>query len=62
MNRMLAHSLGPHSWAPALDISEHRDAYLVALERHGVEADDFQIVLEDGLPAVQGERQFAHAS
>lgn len=62
LNRMLAYSLGAHSWAAALDISERKDAYVVALELHGVEAGDFQIVLEDGLLAVQGERQLAYAS
>jgi HSP20 family protein len=50
------------AWAPALDISERKDAYLVAVELPGVEADDLQITLEDGLLTIQGERHFAHDS
>jgi HSP20 family protein len=74
MSPMLAHALGLHArqqgsdratttaWAPALDISERKDAYLVTVELPGVEADDLQVTLEDGLLTVQGERHFAHDS
>jgi HSP20 family protein len=50
------------AWAPALDISERKDAYLVTVELPGVEADDLDIILEDGLLTIQGERLFAHDS
>ncbi len=50
------------AWAPALDISERKDAYLVTVELPGVETDDLQITLEDGLLTIQGERHFAHDS
>src|SRR5215211_5177101 len=61
MSPRLAHALGLHgqpqgsgraettAWAPALDISERKDAYLVTVELPGVEADDLEITLEDGL-------------
>ena len=74
MNPTLAHALGLHgqrqgaaaastpAWAPALDISERKDAYLVTVELPGVEADDLQVTLEDGLLTIQGERHFAHDS
>jgi HSP20 family protein len=74
MSPTLAHALGLHgqqqdsgrattpAWAPALDISERKDAYLVTVELPGVEADDLQITLEDGLLTIQGERHFAHDS
>ena len=72
MSPMLAHALGLHTqqqgsatataWAPALDISERKDAYLVTVELPGVEADDLDITLEDGLLTIQGERHFAHDS
>ena len=73
MNPMLAHALGLHgqqqgsgrattAWAPALDICERKDAYLVTVELPGVEADDLQVTLEDGLLTIQGERHFAHDS
>ena len=74
MSPMLAQALGLHgqqqgsgratttAWAPALDISERKDAYLVTVELPGVEADDLQITLEDGLLTIQGERHFAQES
>jgi HSP20 family protein len=72
MSPMLAHALGLHAqqqgsgqataWAPALDISERKDAYLVTVELPGVEADDLQITMEDGLLTIQGERHFAQES
>ena len=72
MSPMLAHALGLQgqpqgsdratAWAPALDISERKDAYLVTVELPGVEVDDLDITMEDGLLTIQGERQFAHDS
>jgi len=71
MSPMLAHALGlaqqqgsapTTAWAPALDISERKDAYLVTAELPGVQADDLQVTLEDGLLTIQGERHFAHDS
>ena len=74
MNPTLAHALGRYgerqgatasstpAWAPMLDISERKDAYLVTVELPGVEADDLEITLEDGLLTIQGERHFAHDS
>jgi HSP20 family protein len=71
MSPMLAHALGLHTqqgnarasaWAPALDISERKDAYLLTVELPGVEADDLDITMEDGLLTIQGERHFAHDS
>jgi HSP20 family protein len=67
---ILAHALGLHgrqqgsatAWAPALDISERKDAYLVTVELPGVEAEDLEITMEDGLLTIQGERHFAHDS
>ena len=52
----------PMAWAPAVDISERKDAYLVAAELPGVKADDLEITFEDGLLTIQGERRFAHDS
>jgi HSP20 family protein len=73
MSPMLAHALGLHTqqasgratttaWAPALDISERKDAYLVAVELPGVKLDDLDITMEDGLLTIQGEQHFAHDS
>ncbi len=71
MSPLLAHALGLHAqqsssqttaWAPALDISERKDAYLVTVELPGVDVDDLEITLEEGLLTIQGERYFAHDS
>jgi HSP20 family protein len=46
-------------WAPAVDIYERRDAYLVMAEIPGVSADDVEVTFEDGLLTIQGERHLA---
>jgi HSP20 family protein len=53
---------GTAVWAPAVDISERKDAYLVTAELPGVKADEVEITVEDGLLTIQGERHFAHDS
>src|SRR4029453_2756459 len=50
------------AWAPALDIAEGTDAYLVTVELPGVKLDDLEITVEDGLLTIQGERQFTSES
>ena len=71
MNPTLAQALGLYgqqssgratAWAPALDISERKDAYLVAVELPGLKPEDLDITMEDGLLTIQGERHFAHDS
>jgi HSP20 family protein len=44
------------AWAPALDISERKDAYLITVELPGVKAGDVEIMFEDSLLTIQGER------
>jgi HSP20 family protein len=50
------------AWAPALDITERKDAYLVAVELPGVGIDDLEITFQDGVMTIQGERHDAHQS
>ena len=47
------------AWAPAVDISERKDAYLVTAELPGVKPGDVEITFEDGLLTIQGERHSA---
>ncbi|HLX49454.1 MAG TPA: Hsp20/alpha crystallin family protein [Streptosporangiaceae bacterium] len=49
---------GPASqaWAPAVDIIERKDAYLIAAELPGVGIADLEITVQDGLLTIQGER------
>jgi HSP20 family protein len=49
-------SASTQAWAPALDISERKDAYLVTVELPGVTAGDVEITFEDSLLTIQGER------
>jgi HSP20 family protein len=73
MNRIRAQQLGQRAhrydpatstpmWAPAVDISERKDAYLVAAELPGVGIDDLEITFEGGLLTIQGQRHVAHDS
>jgi len=50
---------GDTAWAPAVDIGERRDAYLVTAEIPGVSADDVEVTFDDGLLTIQGERNRA---
>ena len=51
---------GAQAWAPPVDISERKDAYLVAAELPGVGIEDLEITFQDGLLTIQGERHPAH--
>ena len=74
MDRLFAHALGLHgqwqsatgastpAWAPALDIAERKDAYLMTVELPGVKLDDLEITLEDGMLTIHGERRFTSES
>jgi HSP20 family protein len=57
-----AREQGARAWAPALDIAERKDAYLVAVELPGVNPDDIDVTLENNLLTVQGERRQAQDS
>lgn len=50
------------AWAPAVDISERKDAYLVSVELPGIGIDDIEITFEAGLLTIQGERHLVHDS
>jgi HSP20 family protein len=47
---------GTETWAPAVEISERKDAYLVSVELPGVSADEVNITFGEGLLTIQGER------
>jgi len=49
-------SASTQAWAPALDISERGNAYLVTVELPGVKSEDLEIMFEDNLLTIQGER------
>jgi HSP20 family protein len=49
-------SASTQAWAPALDISERKDAYLITVELPGVKTEELEITFEDSLLTIQGER------
>ena len=53
---------GAAAWAPAVDISERKDAYLVTAELPGVKADEVEITVEDGLLTIRGRRHTGRAA
>jgi HSP20 family protein len=50
------------AWAPALDITERTDAYVVTVELPGVEPADVDVTLEEGILGIAGERRFTSES
>jgi HSP20 family protein len=50
------------AWAPAVDISERKDAYVVTVELPGVRVEDLEIAFQDGLLTIQGERSLTQDS
>jgi HSP20 family protein len=60
--RVFGQQAGQRAWAPALDIAERPDAYLVAVEVPGVKPEDLDITLEGGVLTVEGERRFQDES
>jgi HSP20 family protein len=66
MNRMFNSFFGRNSqdedsvlasWAPAVDISERDDQYLVKVELPGVNKDDVKITLESNMLTIRGEKK-----
>jgi HSP20 family protein len=43
-------------WAPAVDIKEEPDRYVLRADVPGVESKDIEITLEDGVLTIKGER------
>ena len=52
-------SMSTAPWTPAVDISERKDAYMVAAEIPGVGIDDLEITFEGDLLTIQGQRRVA---
>jgi HSP20 family protein len=61
-NQQYEPGLSTPVWAPAVDISERKDAYLVSAELPGVGIDDLEITFEGSLLTIQGQRHVAHDS
>src|SRR5690606_28578581 len=52
-----AGTLYARDWAPAVDIREEADRYLVFADVPGVNPDDIEITMENGVLTISGERR-----
>jgi HSP20 family protein len=50
------------AWAPPVDISERKDAYVLTVELPGVKVEDLEIAFQDGLLSIQGARPLTQNS
>lgn len=50
-------SLTSSEWAPAVDIKEEADRFIVKADLPGVASKDIDVSMENGLLAIKGERQ-----
>ncbi len=50
------------AWAPPVDISERKDAYVLTVELPGVKVENLEIAFQDGLLTIQGERTLTQDS
>ena len=46
------------TWSPAVDIKEEQDKYIVKADIPGVEKDNIDLSLEDGILTIKGERNY----
>ena len=44
-------------WAPSVDIEEKEDKYLIKADLPGVEKDDIEVKLENGVLSIRGEKR-----
>ncbi len=64
VNRLLEDRFGPDDshtsvsdWVPAVDIKEEQDRFVLRVDVPGVEAEDTEVTMENGVLTVRGERQ-----
>ena len=48
----------PQGWAPAMDLLEQDEHFLLRVDLPGVDQDDIQVELEDNVLTISGERSF----
>ena len=46
------------SWAPAVDVREETDSYVVIADVPGIDPKDIEITMENGVLTIQGEREY----
>lgn len=53
-------SVATSHWAPAVDIKEETDRFLIVADVPGVAPEQIEITMDDGVLAIRGERQEEH--
>ncbi len=48
-------------WAPAVDIAEEKDAYVIHADLPGIKPEDISVSMEDGVLTISGERKEEHS-
>ena len=49
------------SWAPALDVHEDKDSFVIRTELPGLKREDIEVALHDGALLISGERKIEKA-
>jgi HSP20 family protein len=56
----LAGAFSRNAWVPPLDVRESESAFVVTVDLPGLNPEDVEVMLEDGVLTVRGEREFRH--
>lgn len=48
---------GVSEWAPAVDVREEEDRYVIQADVPGINPDDLEVTLENGVLSIRGERR-----
>ncbi|VAW78329.1 Heat shock protein, Hsp20 family [hydrothermal vent metagenome] len=49
--------LAASNWTPAADIREEKDSYIIHADVPGVDPEDIEVSMEDGVLSIKGQRQ-----
>ena len=50
-------SMATSKWAPAVDIHEEQDKYVINADLPGIKAEDIDVSMEGGVLSIKGERR-----
>jgi HSP20 family protein len=59
LDRMVGRSFSRNAWVPSLDVRETEDRFVVMVDLPGLDPEDVEVQLEDGVLTIRGERRFA---
>lgn len=57
LGKQMSTDLSFADWAPSVDIEEEDDKYLIKADLPGVEKDDIEVKLENGVLSIRGEKK-----